>query len=590
MALELILRRFMSKPIPTHRPPGENLPNATERAARGLQLDPLSDFRNFLFLVWKHLRLPDPTLIQYDLARYIQHGPRRRIIEAFRGVGKSWITIAYVVWRLLRDPQMKILVVSASKAKALDFTTLCLALIDTMPMLAHLKPSDKQRSSKLSFDVGPATPAKDSSVTSIGITGQITGGRANLIVADDVETPDNSATQDGRDKLLSKVREFDAVLLPGGEVIYLGTPQTELSIYNELPKRGYEIRVWPARMPTTKQRANYGENLAPFILDMEAPDGAPTEPTRFHDLDLIEREVSWGKAGFSLQFMLDTTLSDANRYPLKLADLLVHPVDDEMAPQKFIWAADPRLAYADEIPNVGFRGDRYYRPLGTSGDPSAFTGAIMSIDPKGRGADELGYSVVKMLNGYLHVPDSGGLPGGYDEPTLVQLAEIAKTNRVSRIIIEANFGDGMFTALFRPVLNRIYPCTIEEVKHSIQKEKRIIDTLEPVLARHRLVVDPKVIQRDYDSSRRYPAEKRNQYMLMWQLSRITRERGALGHDDRLDALAIAVAYWVAQMAQNEDDQIELRKEEALREELNKFMSHAGIGRGLSSLVWSNLQR
>ena len=62
--------------------------------------DPLSDFRKFLFVIWKHLNLPDPTPVHYDIAYNLQHGDKRMIIQAFRGVGKSWITSAYVVWLL----------------------------------------------------------------------------------------------------------------------------------------------------------------------------------------------------------------------------------------------------------------------------------------------------------------------------------------------------------------------------------------------------------------------------------------------------------------------------------------------------------
>src|SRR5690349_19590322 len=81
------------------------------------------DFRKFIFMLWKHLNLPDPTEIQYDIAKYLQHGPRRAIIEAFRGVGKSWLTAGFVVWTLWNNPQLKILVVSASKDRADQFST-----------------------------------------------------------------------------------------------------------------------------------------------------------------------------------------------------------------------------------------------------------------------------------------------------------------------------------------------------------------------------------------------------------------------------------------------------------------------------------
>jgi hypothetical protein len=210
----------------------------------------LKDFRVFMFMVWKHLGLPEPTESQYDIAHYLQHGPRRGVIEAFRGVGKSWITSAFVCWLLLRNPQLKILVVSASKERADAFSIFVKRLISEIPMLQHLAPQAGQRDSVIAFDVGPATPDHSPSVKSVGITGQITGSRADVLIADDVEVPNNSSTQMMRDKLSEAVKEFDAILKPGGRIIYLGTPQTEMSLYNQLPERGYEIRIWPALYPT----------------------------------------------------------------------------------------------------------------------------------------------------------------------------------------------------------------------------------------------------------------------------------------------------------------------------------------------------
>jgi len=551
------------------------------------QKDPIrGDFRNFLYLVWKHLNLPDPTPIQYDIASFLQHGPKRSIIEAFRGVGKSWVTSAYVIWLLLRDPDHKILVVSASKIRADDFTTFTLRLINEMPILQHLKPRADQRCSKVSFDVGPAKASHSPSVKSVGITGQLAGSRADTIIADDIEIPNNSQTQAMRDKLSELVKEFDAILKPGGRIVYLGTPQTEQSLYNLLPERGYQVRVWPARIPDEKQRMVYGERLAPYIeelIDKGWKAGSSTDPRRFNDDDLFEREASYGKAGFALQFMLDTRLSDADRYPLKVSDLIVMNINPEMAPLKLVWAASPELVL-NELPNVAFAGDRYHRPMFVEKDWAPFTGTVMAIDPSGRGGDETGYAIIKFLHGYLYVVAAGGLPGGYDDETLLKLAQMAKLYGVNHVVVEANFGDGMWTKLFTPVLNRVHPCMIEEVKHSMQKEKRIIDTLEPVMMRHKLIIDPKVIEQDYKTVSQYPPEKQQHYMLMHQMTRITKDRGALVKDDRLDALAIAVAYWTEQMARDEDKAAAAHREKMLQEELDKFL--AGFGKkGPARNLW-----
>lgn len=538
-----------------------------------MQIPPqLRNFRNFLFLCWKQLNLPDPTPLQYDMADYMQHGDKRAIIQAFRGCGKSYICSAYVVHQLLMDPALNILVVSASKTRSDDFSTFTLRLISEMEILKHLRPSDKQRQSKISFDVGPAPASHAPSVKSLGISSQLTGSRADIIIADDIEVANNSATMLMREKLSEQVKEFDAILKPedSSKVLFLGTPQTEDSIYSRLQERGYKSRIWPAVHITPDHNARtYDGNVATVCED---PDklGKSTEPLRFSDVDLAERKISYGSAGYAMQFMLDSRLSDVDKFPLKISDLIVASIDPEVAPEKYVWARDPELEWDSTVPNVAFAGERYYRPLRALGDHIEYTGSVLAIDPAGRGKDETGYAVCKMLNGYLYIPAAGGLSGGYSEDTLFQIANLAKEHSVNYIIIESNFGDAMYNELLKPVLNKVYPCSIEEVRHSTQKEKRIIDTLEPVMAGHKLVIDPSVVQEDFKTIQKYPHESQLKYSLFYQMSRLTRERGAITHDDRLDALSIAVNYWVEQMSQDAEVKMNDRRSEMLDIELTKF--------------------
>ena len=536
--------------------------------------NPLLDFRNFVFLVWEHLTLPEPTPVQYDIADYLQNAPKRAVIEAFRGVGKSYITSAFVCWKLLLDSETKVLVVSASKVRSDDFSTFTQRLINELPILHHLKSREGQRQSKVAFDVGPCQASHSPSVKSVGITGQLSGSRADIIVADDVEVPNNSMTQTMRDKLSEAVKEFDAVLKPDGSIVYLGTPQTEMSLYETLPERGYEVRIWPSRYPDEKQVLRYSNKLSPFIqdrLDRGSNVGDPTDPLRFDAEDLLERELSYGKSGFALQFQLDTSLSDADKYPLKLSDLIIMCVDSDKAPEKPVWTKDPRNKLTD-LPNVGLPGDFFYSPETKLGDWIQYSGSVLSIDPSGRGKDETGYAVVKMLNGFLYVAECGGLRGGYKDTNLKSLSVIAKRNNVNLILIESNFGDGMFMELLKPVLRKIHNVTIEEIRSNVQKEKRIVDTLEPVMNQHRLVIDPKVVEHDYKTVQEYPVESQARYMLFHQMTRITKDRGALIHDDRLDALQMAVQYWVDFMAADAEIEIRTRKDELFDIEIEKFVN------------------
>ena len=190
----------------------------------------------------------------------------------------------------------------------------------------------------------------------------------------------------------------------------------------------------------------------------------------------------------------------------------------------------------------------------------------MSIDPAGRGKDKTAYCVLKMLHGVLYLTAIGGLDGGYSEETLRKLAGIAKAHKVNDIVIESNFGDGMATQLLKPILAEIHPCNVEEVRHSIQKEKRIIDTLEPIMNNHKLVVDESIIKDDFKFE--------PDHQLFRQMTRITRDKGALRHDDQIDALAIAANYWVEVMDRDQVLSYNQHKEQLLDEELDRFMESA----------------
>lgn len=523
-----------------------------------------NEFWAFCFIVWKEINLPDPTPIQVDIAQFLQYPPSDRvIIEGFRGVAKSFLTCAYAVWRLWQERQLKILIVSASKDRADANARFIKKIIHTIHFLSSMRADKNQLDTQNLFDVGGAIADISPSVKSIGITGQITGTRADILISDDVETPKNSGTQAQRDKLSEQVKEYDAIIKPNGTIIYLGTPQTEASLYNTLQQRGYVARIWPVLYPlNNEERESYGEKLAPFIakkydLNPEKYAGKPTDPTRFNNEEIAKRKLSYGKAGFALQFLLNTNLSDYNKYPLKVSDLIVSDLAIDETSTKWAWSNDAQQRI-DDIPCVALTGDFFYAPLSRDTSTMPYEGCVMAIDPSGRGSDETAYAVVKILNGYLFVLEIDGFNSGYSDHTLSRLAQKAAFWGVNEIVVEANFGDGMFTKLMTPIFNKIYPCKITEIKNNKQKELRIIDTLEPLLLRHKLIINRGVIESDYKVYERNP-----QYSLIYQMTRLCRDRQALAHDDRLDALCMAAAYWAERLDVEADDAIQTKKEEIL---------------------------
>lgn len=511
-----------------------------------------ADFKFFLTAVWKELDLPKPTRAQMAIADYLQHGPKRLQISAFRGVGKSWITAAFVLWTLYNDPDRKVMVISASKERADNFSIFCQKLILDITWLNHLGPkSDDQRWSRISFDVGPAKPHQAPSVKSVGITGQMTGSRAHLMIFDDVEVPLNSATDMQREKLLQLVTEAESILTPDetSRILFLGTPQSTFTIYRKLAERSYKPFVWPARYP--KDQGRYEGLLAPQLVeDLEkGVDPWSSTDTRFTDYDLLEREAAMGRSNFMLQFMLDTSLTDAEKFPLKFADLIVTPLGPECA-ERYAWSSDPRYCLK-ELSAVGLPGDRFYGPMFIDEGIVPYVETIVSIDPSGRGSDETVACVVSQANGYIFARSLKAYKDGYSDDTLSDIVRLAKRYNATKLLVESNFGDGMVSELLkRHAIQMMVNVDIEEVRATVRKEERIIDTLEPVMNQHKLIIDPKVLEYDYQSNQDAPPEKRLEYMLMYQMSRMCREKGAVKHDDRIDALAQGVKYFIDALAQS----------------------------------------
>lgn len=497
------------------------------------------------------------------------------MLQAFRGVGKSWITAAFVLWVLFCDRDKKILVVSASKQRADDFSIFVQRCILEFDWLAHMRPQDDDtRWSRVSFDVAGCKPAQSASVKSVGITGMLTGSRADLIVADDIETPNNSATDMMREKLLQLVTEFESVLTPkpSSRIVFLGTPQNTFSIYRTLHERKYIPMVWPARYP--KSLIGYEDVLAKDLLNDIKREGLsniawrPTD-TRFSELLLLEREGSMSRSNFALQFQLDTTLSDALKFPLKLSDFSVLPLDMAKGPSDIIWGADKETVL--DLPAVALPGDKWHRPK-TVSEFVPYGETIVALDPSGRGKDETVAVILSQINGFIFVRDIFASQEGYADTTLREVLRRARHYGATMCLVESNFGDGMVVELLKRHAQEMkVGISFEEVRSNTMKEARIIDTLEPVLNQHKLIIDQRLISWDYESNQDMAPEDRLPRMLAYQLTRMCREKGAVRHDDRVDALALGVKYFQDILAISAKEAIIARKRDDWNVMLTAFL-------------------
>jgi hypothetical protein len=192
----------------------------------------------------------------------------------------------------------------------------------------------------------------------------------------------------------------------------------------------------------------------------------------------------------------------------------------------------------------------------------------MYVDTAGGGenGDETVATVTYFLHGYIFWAETLALSGGYGDDKYMALSQLALKHGVNSIDVEKNFGYGAFASAWRPIIQRVYKeagknnCPrIEDVWESGQKELRIIDCLEPIMARHRLIVHEDIIEYDQHSVKKYPIDQQESYKVFHQLSKISRDKGALIHDDRLDSLAGSCRKWVERIAV--DEQVRMAQKE-----------------------------
>lgn len=535
----------------------------------------LEDFRNHLYFCFKYLGLGQPTPKQYAMAHRLQVGTNNMLLQAGRGDGKSVIMACYVSWLLLLNHNTTILVLSAGADRAIKFVFQTRAILTQVPYMKDLEPMENDKDSAFGFNVHTRTQfGQDLSVTAKGITSQITGLHADQIICDDIEIVENSDSPQAREKLWERCLELENVVnkVDVASIRFLGTPQSRDSVYNKLGGI-YPTVKFPAVMPDLTNPEEI-ENVDEYILGLGIESGESTQPERFPTEKLAEIEAKIGPTNFDLHYKLKTSSADVKRYPLRLEDLIVLDVDPEVFPVKVVHA---KSVVNKRVSSFGMKGDLVYEPMHIEPSFAPYSQTVLFIDPSGRGADETALCVASFAHGYIVVHELTGIQGGYDSVTLMKICKLINQYKINLVKYESNYGDGMFGKIIQPVIAQSCgQIGIEEYKVTGSKENRILSTLEPIMAQHRLVFDVGVIQ-----------DKENQI----QITRLQNKRGALKHDDRVDVLSAAVSHWVNALAIDPDRELIHKQQEDYKNQIKDWMGNKRalsiLGNRISSAVLLN---
>jgi predicted phage terminase large subunit-like protein len=525
------------------------------------------DFTVFLEIIFPYIGMTAHPC-QVEFANFIAQPEERLMAMAQRDMGKSNIVSAYICWELYRDPERKILVCSASEKRAKDLVRQAKAMIKSVPLLSHMAPNKNDLDGELRFDVGNRKnkAAKDPSVAAYGMNAGMTGAHAHTIITDDIEIPENSMTPEARDKIRERVRGLESIINDGDDckILIIGTPQTMESMYFELIEEAiYDLYRVPAKYPETLEDMS-GLGIPGWVRDNlesgRAQPGDPTYPERFPPEELAKREARMGRSMFTLQFQLDPSAADSEKFPLKLKDLIVMDLGTHEAPPRVVWGSTEPIR---EIKSPGIGADQFYRPMYYTNPKEwiPYEQGVMWIDPAGYGGDQVGYAIVKTLGGNAYVLRAGGLDGGYSDATIKKLLSYAQECGIKRIVVEKNWSDGLYAKQITNIIAHLgIKISVDGELVKGQKESRIIDTLEPVMNAHRMIVDQSVA--------------RNKE-LMYQLSHITRERGCLRKDDQVDALAGAIQALQGSLFRNTEQAVEEYEQKEFMATVEEFMKTTG---------------
>jgi hypothetical protein len=161
---------------------------------------------------------------------------RELLLMAFRNSGKSTLIGLFCAWLLRCNPDLRIIVLAADLALARKMVRNVKRVIEQHPLCEGMKPRRLDQWASDQFTVNRKLELRDPSMLARGISANVTGSRADVVICDDVEVPNTCNTAPKRADLRNRLDEIDYVLVPGGLQLYVGTPHTYYSIYSDDPE------------------------------------------------------------------------------------------------------------------------------------------------------------------------------------------------------------------------------------------------------------------------------------------------------------------------------------------------------------------
>jgi len=454
-----------------------------------------ADFRLFTVLWNQHQNMSTPA-IHFTMVDWLEtawaSGDTRLLMQAFRGSGKSTMIGLFTAWLLYRNPDLRILVLSAEENLAKKMVRQVRRILERHWLTKHLKPKNADQWSGDQFTVNRNIELRDPSMLARGITGNITGSRADVIICDDVEVPNTSDSAEKREELRNRLDEISFILVPDGTQVYVGTPHTYHTIYAEDAREDLGEEV------------PFLDGFARLTLPVMDADGAPIWPERFSSHALKQLKRDNGPNKFASQMMLQPVNIAEGRLDAELLQIY----DDELD-----YTKELQSLFIGPIKLVS--SSAWWDPSFASARGDASVVAVTYSDDAG--------------NIYIHHLEYIEIDAGNEQNEATQQCEIvsrlARDHHLPTITVESNGIGKLIPGILKNRLAQNHvPCRVQEHHSSRAKDLRILEAFDAPLAAGRLFIHRSVLQTPF----------------MTEIQEWRPEKSKT-HDDGLDAVAGAIS-------------------------------------------------
>ena len=443
----------------------------------------------------------DVPAFHYDVCQFLQSFDNVGLLMMPRGHAKSTLLGIYNAWRYYCDPSYRILHQGDQDDTAYKMSRDTLAVLERHPLTKGIK---KQQGEVQMWWVKGSTDARNPSMQARGITSNVTSSRADEIQNDDVEVPRNIQTADAREKLRYRLGEQIHIIVPQGRKLFVGTPHTHNSLYEDVKARGATCLILKAF--GKEHRIENGDHATLTFKPQYVYTGIGIGARLLEagiDYTITPRGDVW-------EVMLLDRATIADFYADALWPERFTPAEMENRRKECRtlgeWDSQYQL-HAKPVTEVRLNPERMkiytdepaYRTANGSvimmlGD-TPMVGAVLWVDPSSGkvGSDiSAGALIFQDANGrrYWHraldfkgdvatfAEDGKTITGGQ----VFQIADVVQKYGLGRVTIETNGIGGFMPAVLKAALKqRRLICGVSEEKATTQKNKRILEAFEPLL-------------------------------------------------------------------------------------------------------------